>query len=33
MVGFLWIISNINEVIRENKQLSKGIGDEENSHK
>ena len=35
MVGFLWIVSNINEVIRENTSasLSEGTGEEENSHK
>jgi len=35
MVGFLWTVSNMNEVIRDNSSasLSKGIGGEENSHK
>jgi hypothetical protein len=34
-VGFLWVVSNINEVIRGNTSasLSKGTGEEENSHK
>jgi hypothetical protein len=34
MVGFLWIVSKTSEVIRENTSasLSKGIGEEENSH-
>jgi hypothetical protein len=34
-IKFLWIFSNINEVIRENTSasLSKGNGEEENSHK